>query len=113
MAPRTNPANVLPSRGASVITETAAPSLGTRAMTLDGMTIDEKQIAEHARRDAIQACVLLVSMKFGDKAGEWLRAELFRIAPDEGGLGEPARSNAPRGRRKRRSTRNANGSHVG
>jgi ribosomal protein S13 len=68
MAPRTNPANVLPSRGASVIAETAAPSLGTRAMTLDGMAIDEKQIAEHARRG-------------------------------EGGLGEPARSNAPLRRR--------------
>ena len=37
-------------------------------MTLDGMTIDEKQIAEHARRDVIQACVLLVSMQFGDRS---------------------------------------------
>ena len=82
-------------------------------MTLDGMTIDEKQIAEHARRDAIQACVLLVSMQFGDKAGEWLRAELFRIAPDEGGLGEPARSKAPLRRRKRHSRGAPNGSHVG
>jgi hypothetical protein len=27
-------------------------------MTLDDMTIDEKRIAEQARRDAIQACVL-------------------------------------------------------
>ena len=76
-------------------------------MALDGMTIDEKQIAEHARRDAIQACVLLVSMRFGDKAGEWLRAELFRIAPDEGGLGVPLR------RRKRHSTGAPNGSDVG
>jgi hypothetical protein len=66
-------------------------------MTLDDMTIDKKQIAEQARRDAIQACVLLVSMQFGDKAGEWLCAELFRIVPDEGGWGEPARPNAPRG----------------
>jgi hypothetical protein len=81
-------------------------------MTLDGMTIDEKQIAEHARRDAIQACVLLVSMQFGDKAGEWLRAELFRIVPDEGGLGEPARSTAPLRRRKRHSTGAPNGSYV-
>jgi hypothetical protein len=64
-------------------------------MTLDDMTIDEKQIAKQARRDAIQACVLLVSMQFGDKAGEWLQAELFRMAPDEGGLGESPRSNAP------------------
>jgi hypothetical protein len=62
-------------------------------MTLNDMTIDEKQIAEQARRDAIQACVLLVSVQFGDKAAEWLRAELFKIAPDEGGLGEPPRSN--------------------
>ena len=64
-------------------------------MMLDDMAIAEKQIAEQARRDAIQACVLLVSMQFGDKAGKWLRAELFRIAPDEGGLGEPARANPP------------------
>jgi hypothetical protein len=82
-------------------------------MTLDGMTIDEKQIAEHARRDAIQACVLLVSIKFGDEAGEWLRAELFRIASDEGGLGEPARPKAPRRRRKRHSRGAPNGSRVG
>jgi hypothetical protein len=81
-------------------------------MTLDDMTIDKKQIAEQARRDAIQACVLLVSMQFGDKAGEWLRAELFRIVPDEGGLGEPARSNAPLRRRKRHSTGAPNGSYV-
>jgi hypothetical protein len=42
-------------------------------MTLDGMTIDEKQIAEHARRDAIPSVRALRSMQFGDKAGEWLR----------------------------------------
>jgi hypothetical protein len=57
--------------GASVSTETAAyPHSGYGIMTLDDMTIDEKQIAEQARRDAIRACVLLVSMQFGDKAGE-------------------------------------------
>ena len=40
---------------------------------------------DHARRDAIQACVLLVSARFGDAAGEWLLAELQRF----GALGEP------------------------
>jgi hypothetical protein len=35
-----------------------------------------KAHVEHARRDVIQACVLLVSAKFGDAAGEWLLAEL-------------------------------------
>jgi hypothetical protein len=82
-------------------------------MTLNDMTPAEKQIAEQARRDAVQACVLLVSMQFGDRAGKWLRAELFRIAPDEGGLGEPARANAPLRRRKFHSTGALSGSHVG
>jgi hypothetical protein len=40
---------------------------------------------DHARRDAIQACVLLVSARFGDAAGEWLLHELQRF----GALGEP------------------------
>jgi hypothetical protein len=40
---------------------------------------------DHARRDAIQACVLLVSAQFGDAAGEWLLGELQRF----GALGEP------------------------
>jgi hypothetical protein len=39
---------------------------------------------DHARRDAIQACVLLVSARFGDAAGEWLLRELQRF----GALGE-------------------------
>jgi hypothetical protein len=39
---------------------------------------------DHARRDAIQACVLLVSARFGEAAGEWLLAELQRF----GALGE-------------------------
>jgi hypothetical protein len=43
---------------------------------------------DHARRDAIQACVLLVSARFGDAAGEWLLAELQRL----GALGEPEAS---------------------
>jgi hypothetical protein len=34
---------------------------------------------DHARRDAIQACVLLVSARFGDAVGEWLLAELRRF----------------------------------
>jgi hypothetical protein len=43
---------------------------------------------DHARRDAIQACVLIVSARFGDAAGEWLLAELQRL----GALGEPEAS---------------------
>jgi hypothetical protein len=43
---------------------------------------------DHARRDAIQACVLLVSARFGDAAGEWLLAELQRFEA----LGEPEAS---------------------
>jgi hypothetical protein len=43
---------------------------------------------DHARRDAIQACVLIVSARFGEEAGEWLLAELQRL----GALGEPEAS---------------------
>ena len=43
---------------------------------------------DHARRDAIQACVLLVSARFGDAAGEWLLGELQRL----GAFGEPEAS---------------------
>lgn len=40
--------------------------------------LTRKQLVEHARRDAIQACVLLVSARFGDAAGEWLLAEMMK-----------------------------------
>ena len=40
---------------------------------------------DHARRDAIQACVLLVSAKFGDAAGEWLLRELARLEAETKG----------------------------
>ena len=38
-----------------------------------------QQIADHARRDMLQSCVILVSLRYGDQAGEWLLAELQRL----------------------------------
>ena len=88
MAPSRKSRQCFMPRSASVITETAAPSFGGRAMTLDRMTVDEKQIVEHARRDAIQACVLFGQCRSATRRGSGYAG----FAPDEGGLGEPARS---------------------
>jgi len=42
----------------------------------DGVNVAARleALAEHARRDAIQAYVLLISGRLGDRAGEWLLA---------------------------------------
>jgi hypothetical protein len=58
----------------------------TRSVLPNAMRVGTAMLhPDHARRDAIQACVLLVSARFGDAAGEWLLAELQR-------LGEPGAS---------------------
>ena len=43
-------------------------------------------LLDHARRDAIQACVLLVTKRFGDEAGEWLLSEIKKVETRKGGL---------------------------
>jgi hypothetical protein len=39
---------------------------------------------EHGRRDAIQGCVLLVSLRFGDEGGEWLLREMISFSTKQG-----------------------------
>jgi hypothetical protein len=39
---------------------------------------------EHGRRDAIQGCVLLATMRFGDGAGEWLLREMMSFSTKQG-----------------------------
>jgi hypothetical protein len=44
-----------------------------------------KEAIVHARNDVMQACVLLVSARFGAAAGEWLLGEYAKAekGPDE------------------------------
>jgi hypothetical protein len=39
---------------------------------------------DHGRRDAIQACGLLVSLRFGNEAGEWLLRETMSSSAKQG-----------------------------
>lgn len=43
-----------------------------------------KRGEEHGRRDAIQGCVLLATMRFGDGAGEWLLREMMSLSAKQG-----------------------------
>jgi hypothetical protein len=44
-----------------------------------------QRLLGHEYRDAVQACVLLISIRYGDEAGAWLIAELDRLRKEHCG----------------------------